>query len=138
MFAAHHLRYRSHGPFENLQALSMKQQVLAAQVQAAAQVQKGADEEPDEDDAAAQAMSEFLANEREIWSILKATKFYDSLVMNKKYGTPVPFRDWLRLLLHVDTSLSVSDLVRVFDEEDSIVAMSSVRSSPRKHQHLMN
>lgn len=116
----------------------MKQQVLAAQVQAAAQAQKGTDEEPDEDDAAAQAMSEFLANEREIWSSLKATKFYDSLVMNKKYGTPVPFRDWLRLLLHVDTSLSVSDLVRVFDEEDSIVAMSSVRSSPRKHQHLMN
>ena len=120
----------------------MKQQVLAAQVQNSALAQNGEADDDDEEETAAQAMSEFLAHEREIWRSFKATKYYDNLCMHKKHGAPLPFRDWLRLLLHVDTSLSINELVRIFEEEDSIVAMSSVRSFCRcmcwNLQHVQN
>jgi hypothetical protein len=104
-----------------LQALSLKQQVLAAQLQNVDSFFLN------EETTTAQAMHVFLENESEMWSTVKATKFYKNLYNHKHHETPLPLRDWIRLLLQVDTSLSVNELLRICDEEDSILAMSSVR-----------
>jgi hypothetical protein len=60
-----------------------------------------------------------------MWADIKATDFYHNLHL-KTDGVPLPLRDWLRVLLLVSSSLSMNELTRVFDEEDTVIAMSSV------------
>lgn len=116
-----------------MQALSMKQQVLAAQVQ-----KTDALDDDDEDVSAAKAMADYLQNERKMWLSVKDTQFYKNLCKHKKLGAPVQLRDWLRLLLQVDNSVSITELIRICDEEDSIIAMSSVRFNSHRMLLALN
>lgn len=105
-----------------LQKQSLQQQVLAVTVKGTQKV----DDDGDDDATAAKAVSEFLEHERDMWAHVKSTPFHQSLLDSKLHGTPLPFRHWLRLLLQFDTSLTVSEVLRIFDEEDSMLAMSLV------------
>jgi hypothetical protein len=105
-----------------LQGLSLKKQVLAAQLQNTDSFYLNGDT------TTAQAMQEYLENDVVMWMNAKATQFYKNLCSNKQHSTPLPLRDWLRLLLQVDTSLSISEMMRIFDEQDSVTAMSAARS----------
>lgn len=93
--------------------------------------------EPEEEMTAVQAMSEFLENEREMWLKVKSSQFYKNMCNNKNLGISLPLRDWLRLLLQVDTSLSISEILRIVDEEDTVLSMSSVCSTPLAYTNCL-
>lgn len=84
----------------------------------------------DKDTAEAKYVTDYFENERDLFMRVKASKFYKNLCECTKLGRPVSFQDWLRLLLQVDYSLSINEIFRICDEEDGILSMSSVRSSP--------
>lgn len=99
----------------------MKQQLLTSPLQ------KPAQQEVDEVSVPCEEMQKFLDNEQEVWIHAKKTQFFESLTANRKEGTPLPLNDWIRLTLQFDTSLSLSEVFRIVEEEDSMLAMSSVR-----------
>lgn len=67
--------------------------------------------------AAPAAMDSYYADERKMWRHLKASAFYENMHFCVATGMPLPFADWLRMLLQVPGSMRIRELARIFDEE---------------------
>lgn len=76
--------------------------------------------------AAQTAVDTYYADERNMWTQLKATAFYASMHVSVSTGGPLPFESWLRMLIQVPGNIAVGELARIFDEEDTVTALSTV------------
>lgn len=74
----------------------------------------------------------FFRDEPVLWKDLKSTDYYESLQACASGEQPLPFKYWLRFMLHVPSTLEVDELVRVFDEEDTVTVMATVSPPPDK------
>eukprot|EP00892_Ulva_mutabilis_P001042 jgi/Ulvmu1/10939/UM007_0118.1 len=70
----------------------------------------------------------YFEDETNMWLALKSGPFCRSVRMCSRKGRPLNLADWLRLLLVIPFTISVHQLVRVFDEEDTITALTSIVS----------
>jgi hypothetical protein len=59
----------------------------------------------------------YSAEEAQMWMRLKSSKFYENMHFCVAEGAPLPFRDWLRMLMQVPGGMRVRELTRIFDEE---------------------
>jgi hypothetical protein len=71
-------------------------------------------------------IDKFFEDEPRLWQNLKATRHYRQLSACAAGYRPLPFEDWIRIMLHIPSSLSISELVRIFDEEDTLTLLSTV------------
>jgi hypothetical protein len=55
--------------------------------------------------------------EQQMWRYLKSSAFYENMHFCVATGTPLPYSDWLRMLMHVPGTMHVGELARIFDEE---------------------
>jgi hypothetical protein len=76
--------------------------------------------------AAPTAVDSYYNDERDMWKQLKSTAFYESMHMSVSTNRPLPLADWLRMLVQVPGSIAIGELARIFDEEDTVTALSTV------------
>ena len=70
----------------------------------------------------------FFSDEERLWKELKGTSYYASLGACANGIVPMPFRHWVRFMLHVPSTYTIEDLIRIFDEEDTVTIMAMVRN----------
>lgn len=75
-------------------------------------------------------MEKFFVDEPRLWRTLKATRYYRNLSLCVAGDRALPFRDWLKVMLHIPSTLSVTELVRIYDEEDTMTILATVRAPP--------
>ena len=73
-------------------------------------------------------VEKFFVDEPRLWRTLKATRYYHNLSQCVAGDRALPFQDWLKVMLHIPSSLSISELVRIYDEEDTMTILATVRS----------
>lgn len=69
-------------------------------------------------------------DEVEMWKCFKAYGFYRNLWACMTYFSPLPLRDWLKMLLLIPRTMQLVDLQKMCDEEDTSTLAVSV-TSPR-------
>ena len=62
------------------------------------------------------------------WCDIKATSFYAHLLDCSARSAKLPWRHWLRLILHVPSTFSIDDLARILEQEDTVMVLSTVRA----------
>jgi hypothetical protein len=78
----------------------------------------------------------FVADEASVWRYLKATAYYKSLHACWTYSRPLDANCWLRMAMQTPTALDMVELARIFDEEDTMTALTTVRLA--QHQNIMH
>jgi hypothetical protein len=71
-------------------------------------------------------IDKFFDDEPRLWQNLKATRHYRHLSACATGYGPLPFEDWIRVMLHIPSALTISELVRIFDEEDTMTLLATV------------
>jgi hypothetical protein len=71
-------------------------------------------------------LDRFFRDEPLLWHTLKGPDYYDSLVACAAGEVALPFKHWLRIMLHIPSTLSIHELMRIFDEEDTVTVLSTV------------
>lgn len=74
-------------------------------------------------------MDRFFQDEPLLWKSLKATQYYAALTACTSGSAALPFKHWVRFMLHVPSTLTIDELVRIFDEEDTVTVMATVSPS---------
>lgn len=73
-------------------------------------------------------VDDYFQTEAHMWHALKSGPFCFNIVQCARRGVPLCVADWLRMVLLIPFSLSMNQLIRVFEEEDTMTALTSVRS----------
>lgn len=75
------------------------------------------------------AIDRFFEEEPLLWETLKSTRYYHDLRQCMDVGRSLPFISWLRFMLQVPSTITVQDLFSIFEEEDTMTILTTVRPS---------
>jgi hypothetical protein len=73
------------------------------------------------------AIDRFFEDEPLLWEGLKHTRYYHELKLAASGKAALGAVSWLRVMTQVPSTLSLAELVRIFDEEDTMSVLSTVR-----------
>lgn len=79
-------------------------------------------------------VDEYFRTETDMWHALKSVPFSTHVRQCVRKGVSLSLTDWLRYVTLIPFSLSMSQLIRVFDEEDTVTALTSVCAPPAAQQ----
>lgn len=74
-------------------------------------------------------VDDYFQTEAHMWRALKSGDFCGNIIRCARQGVPLSLADWLRMVLLIPFSLTTNQLIRVFEEEDTMTALTSVRLS---------
>lgn len=75
-------------------------------------------------------VDQYFQDETTMWHSLKSGPFCAKLRSCVHRSKPLEMADWFRILLLIPFTLSMDQLVRIFVEEDTLSALTSVRPLP--------
>jgi hypothetical protein len=81
------------------------------------------------------ALQQFVQHEATYWSHLKATPYCKAIMQFATTGTPLSLKHWLRFMMQSPSALTLAELARLFDEEDTMSVAASIITPP-KHQRM--
>lgn len=79
-------------------------------------------------------VDEYFRTETDMWHALKSVPFSTHVRQCVRKGVSLSLTDWLRFVTLIPFSLSMRQLIRVFEEEDTVTALTSVCAPPTAQQ----